>query len=110
MFNTLPVNRFIFDFGGEEKPDFSFLSLLPEDSQVALCLLDGNANDIADADEILAQIDQASEVIDTDRLGLSTRHGFYPRDGDDSIAAYEHQEAVFVVLLDASSRAWGIDF
>lgn len=110
LLNELAIKRFIFDCGVSDQPDFSFLTLLPEDCEVVLCLLDGNVEDIADPDDILDKILQASKIIDTDRFALATRHGFYAREDMTPKAAWEHQEEVLTILMDAASRAWGIDF
>ncbi len=105
----LKVNRFIFDCGSGT-PDYGFLKLLPGDTQAALCLVDGNADQPEDADSVLQRILPATKVIDTDRLALGMRHGFYRRPGQDPHEAWARQSKVLTLLLDASSRAWGIDF
>lgn len=106
----LPVSRFIIDCGPEETPDFSFLSIMPEDAMVVLGLVDGNAAKAPDAKSVFEKIDAASRVLDTDRFALSTRHGFYRRPDEDAQAAWDRQAKMLTLLLDASSRAWGIDF
>ncbi len=109
LLRGLKVNRFIFDCGSGT-PDYGFLKLLPAYTQVALCLIDGNAEQLEDADDVLKRILPAADVVDTDRLALATRHGFYRRPGEDVQGAWVRQSRVLTLLLDASSRAWGIDF
>ena len=105
----LKVNRFVFDCGSGT-PNYGFLKLTPANTQIALCLVDGNAAQPEDADDVLKRILPAADVIDTDRLALATRHGFYRRPDEDAQAAWVRQGKILTMLLDASSRAWGIDF
>lgn len=109
LLRGIKANRFLFDCG-TGTPDYNFLKLLPTNTQVALCLIDGNAEQLEDADAVLQRILPAASVIDTDRLALAMRHGFYRRSGEQALDAWTRQSKALTLLLDASSRAWGIDF
>lgn len=110
LFHALPVARHCFDCGPDPTSDLSFLRLLPDQTEAVLGMIDVTGPDLVDADEIVARIDQAAEAIDTDRLSLSPRHGLKAELLGDPKAAWEFQGKLLYLLLDASSRAWGIDF
>lgn len=110
VLNSLPVDRFLFDGGSGEKTDFSYLKFLPDAPQAVLCLIDNRAQAWPDPDAIVAQIDEAAKVIDTDRFAVSFRHGFAPLPGQDPQQAWDYQSRMLDLLLDTSTRAWAMDF
>ncbi|MDE1147955.1 MAG: hypothetical protein PW843_15245 [Azospirillaceae bacterium] len=110
VLHGLAADRFLFDCGRDADDDFAFLGLAPAHVDLVLGLIDGQATHLPDPDELVARIDAAAAVVDTDRLSLSPRHGLYPVAGQDPAAGWARQKAVFDLLLDGASRAWGIDF
>jgi len=105
----LPVNRFVFDCGDGLDTDFGFLRLLPPDCQAALGLFDPNQRTLPPSDALVAMLRLAAEQIDADRLALIPRFALMPREDETTNAAWERQLDVFELLLDATSRAWGVD-
>jgi methionine synthase II (cobalamin-independent) len=121
VFQALTLDRFIFDAGPDAAPggagaprDYGFLRLLPADVQVVLGLIDVSTRTLPDPDDLVREIDTAAEVIDTDRLALAPRHALTVAStlatDEEAEAAWRYQGEVMELLLDASSRAWGIDF
>jgi methionine synthase II (cobalamin-independent) len=107
----LPVDRFLFDCGGvDEASDCGFLALLPAGAEAVLGMIDAAAGHLPDADDIVRRIDIAAQVIDTDRLALSPRFGLAAALAPMAPqAAWERQARVLDLLMDASSRAWGLE-
>jgi 5-methyltetrahydropteroyltriglutamate--homocysteine methyltransferase len=111
VLHELPVDRFLFDCGGvDEAPDFGFLELLPAGAEAVLGMVDSAAGRLPDADDVVRRIDVAAQVIDTDRLALSPRFGLAAALAPLApLAAWERQARVLDLLMDASSRAWGLE-
>lgn len=110
LFHGVGANRFLFDCGRAAKGDFAFLSLLPAEADAVLGLFDAHAAQLPDPDALVALIDGAAAVIDTDRLSLSPRHALTVGAGGSPEAAWDRQKEVLDYLLDVATRAWGIDF
>lgn len=119
VFQALTLDRFIFDAGpataaGKPPRDYRFLRLLPDEVQAVLGLIDVSTRTLPDPDDLVREIDAAAKVIDTDRLALAPRHALtvasHLGTDEEAEAAWRYQGEVMELLLDASSRAWGIDF
>lgn len=111
VLHGLPVDRYHFDAGGPQgrAAGYGFLALAPEAAEVALGLIDAGAPNLPHADELVAQLDLAARVIDADRLSLCPRHGLGTLASIGPEAAWTRQRDVLELLMDAASRAWGLD-
>ena len=110
LFHTLGANRYIFDCGTDARRDFGFLSLLPESAGAALGLFDAGAAALPDPEALVAEIDRAGRIIDTNRLAVIPRHSLAQAIEMAPAAAWDRQKHVLDYILDVATRAWGIDF
>lgn len=109
ILHGLKLDRFLVDVGSDPDVDFGFLSLFPEQVQIVLGLIDTRAS-LPGPDDLVERIDRAAQVVDTDRFALSPRHGFALEPGEDPATLWSRQRQVLDLVLEAYSRAWGIDF
>lgn len=90
----LQADRYAFEIG--EDDDLSKLSAVPEEAMIVLGLVDPAGGQSDDA--VLTMIDKAAEIVDQDRLALTTRG---------PITDAGKQEQVLRQVADISTQFWG---
>lgn len=101
LVSAAPVDRLLITF--REDSDFQRLASLDKNLDVALALLPIDVDDQA-MDCILAQIDRAGEVIESERLALAPRVNL-----DNAGIDWARQYAILWMVTDAAMRWWGFE-
>ena len=106
MFNRLDVDGFFLEYDTPRAGDFAPLRHLPAPKKAVLGLLTTKVAKLESVDELKARIDEASRVIDFDRLCLSPQCGFSSNigTGQFSMGEVERKLARIVEVVD---QIWG---
>ncbi|MPY82449.1 MAG: methionine synthase [Actinophytocola sp.] len=76
LFGTIDADRLLLEYDDERSGGFEPLRLVPEDKIVVLGLITTKHARLERADTLLRRIEDASRVIDRDRIALGTQCGF----------------------------------
>ncbi len=105
MFNRLDVDGFFLEYDTPRAGDFTPLRHLPAPKKAVLGLLTTKAAKLESADELTARIDEASRVIDLDRLCLSPQCGFSSNVGTGRLSTAE-VERKLARIVEVADRIW----
>jgi 5-methyltetrahydropteroyltriglutamate--homocysteine methyltransferase len=76
LFNDLACDRILAEYDSPRAGTFAPLRFVPDDKVVVLGLITTKEPELEDADQLKARIDEATEHVPLERLGLSPQCGF----------------------------------
>ena len=106
LFPAIDVDAWFLEYDDARSGGFEPLRFMPDDRCVVLGLVTTKRGDMEDRDEILRRIEEASEYVPLDRLGLSPQCGFASVDLGNLIAV-EDQAAKLSFVIDLAREVWG---
>jgi 5-methyltetrahydropteroyltriglutamate--homocysteine methyltransferase len=105
LFNDLAVQRIFAEYDSPRSGDFGPLRFVPEDKNVILGLITTKEPELEDADQLKSRIEEASEHIAIDRLGLSPQCGFASTLPGNAVT-FDDQKAKLELLGKVSHEVW----
>ncbi len=75
LFST-DYDKYLFPYHTDEAVKQGIPRLVPDEKQIGIGILDATNPELEDIDAVMKRIDQALEVHEFDRIGLSPQHGF----------------------------------
>ena len=105
MLNRLDVDGFFLEYDTPRAGDFTPLRHLPAPKKAVLGLLTTKAAKLESADELKARIDEASRVIDLERLCLSPQCGFSSNVGTGRFSMAE-VERKLARIVEVAGQIW----
>ena len=106
MFNQLDVDGFFLEYDTARAGDFGPLRHLPAPKKAVLGLLTTKMVEVEDADALKARIDDATRVIDLDRLSLSPQCGFSSNAGTGRFTL-DQVERKLACVVEVADAVWG---
>jgi 5-methyltetrahydropteroyltriglutamate--homocysteine methyltransferase len=105
LFNDLAVDRILAEYDSPRAGTFAPLRFVPADKTVVLGLITTKEPELEDADQLKTRIDEASEFIPLDRLGLSPQCGFAST-LPGNLVTFDDQRAKLLLLVDVARDVW----
>jgi 5-methyltetrahydropteroyltriglutamate--homocysteine methyltransferase len=106
MFGTLEVDGYFLEFDTPRAGDFTPLRFLPKDKKVVLGLITTKLPELEPVDALKRRIDEASLVVDRERLALSPQCGFASAIGPQRLTDAE-VEAKLARVVEVARQVWG---
>ena len=107
-FNELHVDRFLLEYDTDRAGGFEPLRFVPKEKSVHLGLLTTKSSQLESQDDLLRRIDEASQFIPIDQLGIGPQCGFQSaseRDGPSMTIDDERRKLELIV--DTARKVWG---
>jgi 5-methyltetrahydropteroyltriglutamate--homocysteine methyltransferase len=105
-FGTLGVDRYLLEFDDERSGSFAPLRFMPRDKHVVLGLITTKTPQLENASVVMRRLEEASRLIDIDRLAISPQCGFASVvEGNKVTEADQRRKLELVVEL--ARKAWG---
>jgi 5-methyltetrahydropteroyltriglutamate--homocysteine methyltransferase len=105
LFNDLAAERIFAEYDSPRAGNFEPLRFVPEDKSVILGLITTKEPELENADELKARIEEASEQIPLERLGLSPQCGFASTLPGNAVT-FDDQKAKLDLLGKVSHEVW----
>ncbi len=105
LFNDLAVDRILAEYDSPRAGSFAPLRFVPEDKTVVLGLITTKEPELEDAGQLRSRIDEASEFVPLDRLGLSPQCGFAST-LPGNLVTFDDQRAKLQLLTDVARNVW----
>ena len=106
LFNELNVDAFFLEYDTARAGDFSPLRFLPEDKTAVLGLLTSKTGELEDKDALKRRIDEASQHVPLERLGLSPQCGFASVAGGNALSEDEQMRKL-ALIVEVAQDIWG---
>jgi 5-methyltetrahydropteroyltriglutamate--homocysteine methyltransferase len=105
LFNELEVDGFFMEWDDERSGGFEPLRLVPKGKQVVLGLVTTKHGRLEDKDTLKRRVEEASQFVDIDQLGLSPQCGFSSTfEGND--LTYEQEVAKLRLIVEVADEIW----
>jgi len=105
-FGTLGVDRYLLEFDDERSGSFAPLRFMPKDKHVVLGLITTKTPQLEDAAVVMRRLEEASRLIDMNRLAISPQCGFASVVEGNKITEAD-QRAKLELVVDIARKAWG---
>jgi methionine synthase II (cobalamin-independent) len=105
LFNDLAVDRILAEYDSPRAGSFAPLRFVPEDKTIVLGLITTKEPELEDAGQLRSRIDEASEFVPLDRLGLSPQCGFAST-LPGNLVTFDDQRAKLQLLTDVARDVW----
>jgi 5-methyltetrahydropteroyltriglutamate--homocysteine methyltransferase len=105
LFSSLEVNGYFLEYDTPRAGDFSPLRFMPRDKIVALGLMSTKLRRLESVDELQRRVDEASALLDLDRLCLCPQCGFASGFQYDRLTE-DDQERKLARLIEAAAVIW----
>jgi 5-methyltetrahydropteroyltriglutamate--homocysteine methyltransferase len=99
-------DTFMLEYDDDRSGSFAPLATLPSDKQAVLGLISTKHDVVEDAASIVKRIEQATQYISRDQLGLSTQCGFASTE-EGNLISTATQEAKLSLVAQVASDVWG---
>ena len=106
LFPVIDVDAWLLEYDDARSGGFEPLRFMPDDRCVVLGLVTTKRGEMEDRGEIRGRIEEASNYVSLDRLGLSPQCGFASVDLGNLIAV-EDQAAKLSLVIDLAREVWG---
>jgi 5-methyltetrahydropteroyltriglutamate--homocysteine methyltransferase len=106
LFNDLNVDVFFLEYDTSRAGDFTPLDSFPDDKIVVLGLVTTKSPVLEDEDALKRRIDEASQYVPLERLGLSPQCGFASVAGGNPLTEDE-QRAKLELIVRVAGDVWG---
>ena len=105
VFPRLDVDTYFLEFDDDRSGDFGPLALIPERASIVLGLVTTKRPDLEDGEVVKRRIDEASMIVDVDRLALSPQCGFASV-LEGNLLSSEDQWAKLRLVADIAASYW----
>jgi 5-methyltetrahydropteroyltriglutamate--homocysteine methyltransferase len=105
LFSDLACDRIFAEYDSPRAGTFEPLRFVPEDKTVVLGLITTKEPDLEDADQLKRRIEEASEYVPLERLGLSPQCGFAST-LPGNLVTFDHQRAKLELLGKVAHEVW----
>jgi len=106
VFGGLQCDHLLLEYDDERSGDFQPLRHVPRDRRVVLGLVTTKRGALESADVLLRRIDEASRLVDLDRLAISPQCGFASV-VEGNLITDDDQWAKLGLVVDVARRVWG---
>ena len=106
LFNGIPVDVFFLEYDSERAGGFAPLRHVPKEKHVVLGLVSTKAPELESVDALHRRLDEASQHVPLDRLGLSPQCGFASVAGG-NLLTEEQQWAKLARIAETARAVWG---
>ena len=104
----LHADRYLLEYDSEKAGGFLPLRFVPKGKSVHLGLVSTKNPVLEDQDELLRRIDEASQYIDLDQLGIGPQCGF--QGASERAGAHvtiDEQRRKLELIVDTARKVWG---
>jgi 5-methyltetrahydropteroyltriglutamate--homocysteine methyltransferase len=105
LFNNLDVDAYLLEFDDERSGDFSPLRFVPPGKRVVLGLISSKIAELESRDAILRRIEEASQHLALEQLGLSPQCGFASTAHGNNLSEAQ-QWAKLGLVVDVAREVW----
>ncbi len=105
LFRKLRVRFYFLEYDSERAGSFEPLRALPDDKTVVIGAMTTKSGELESAETLKARIDEASKVVDRDRLCLSPQCGF--SSSVHGVMSPAQQDAKLKRLIEVARDIWG---
>jgi 5-methyltetrahydropteroyltriglutamate--homocysteine methyltransferase len=109
LYGTIAADRWILPYDQGTPAELSLLTVLPEDRDACLGVVDATSPDLEDLDTVMARIDAAAEVKDIEDMALAPSRGFADVASRPLLGA-EDQRRKLVLVETLARYCWGNEF
>jgi 5-methyltetrahydropteroyltriglutamate--homocysteine methyltransferase len=106
LFNEIQVDAIFLEYDSPRSGSFAPLRFMPKDKAVVLGLISTKSADLENADELRARIEEASQYVDLERLGLSPQCGFSSNYLGNPITI-DDEKRKLALVVDVARAVWG---
>jgi 5-methyltetrahydropteroyltriglutamate--homocysteine methyltransferase len=106
LFNRLDIGFFFLEYDSPRAGDFTPLRFVPMTKSIVLGLVSTKTSAVENKDDLKRRIDEASNHVDMDRLGISPQCGFASIDTGNPISPAA-QEAKLRLVVELAGELWG---
>jgi 5-methyltetrahydropteroyltriglutamate--homocysteine methyltransferase len=105
-FGTLAADRYLLEFDDQRSGSFAPLRFMPKDKHVVLGLITTKTPQLEDAAVVLRRLEEASRLIEMNRLAISPQCGFASVVEGNRITEAD-QRAKLELVVEIARTAWG---
>jgi len=105
VFSGLKVDHFLLEYDDERSGDFEPLRYVPKDVRVVLGLVTTKFGRLESKDDLKRRIDEASRLVDLERLGISPQCGFAST-VEGNIITHEDQWKKLRLVTEVAQDVW----
>ena len=106
IFNELNVDTFFLEYDSPRSGDFEPLKHVPKNKSVILGIVSSKTPQIESKDDLKAKIDDASQYIDINQLGLSPQCGFASTVAGNPVTL-DVEKSKLSLIVEVASEVWG---
>ncbi len=107
LFNDLNIGVFFLEYDNTRSGDFSPLRMVPPGKFVVLGLVASRAAEVEPADLLKRRIDEASQYLKLEQLGLSPQCGFSTSAAEHVAVTQEVEKAKLARVVEVARDVWG---
>jgi 5-methyltetrahydropteroyltriglutamate--homocysteine methyltransferase len=104
-FSRLEVDGYLLEYESARSGDFAPLRFIPKDRMVLLGLISSKSRELEPEADLKRRVDEASRVVDLDRLGLCPQCGFATLYKYDRMTI-DDQERKLAYLVEVARKIW----
>ncbi len=105
-FSRLEVDRLLLEYDTERAGGFAPLRFVPDSTTVVLGLISSKFPELESRDGLLARIEQATEFVPIERLGLSPQCGFAST-APGNLITWDDQRRKLELVVSVADEVWG---
>ena len=105
LFDRANVNHFLLEFDTARAGDFAPLRFVPKDKGAVLGLVSSKTPELESIDSLTRRVDEASTLINIDRLAISPQCGFASTMGGNPVEEAD-ERAKLSLCVEAARRIW----
>jgi 5-methyltetrahydropteroyltriglutamate--homocysteine methyltransferase len=106
LFNELNVDGYFLEFDDERSGTFEPLRHVPKGKQVILGIVTTKRAELEDKEMLKRRIEEASQYVDIDQLGISGQCGFSSTEEGNDLTLDE-QRAKLELIVEVAEEVWG---
>ena len=106
LFNDLNVDGYFLEFDDERSGTFEPLRHVPKGKQVILGIVTTKRAELEDKEMLKRRIDEASQYVDIDQLGISGQCGFSSTE-EGNVLTIDEQRAKLELVVEVAEEVWG---
>ena len=105
-FSRLEVDRLLLEYDTERAGGFAPLRFVPDSTTVVLGLISSKFPELESRDELMSRIEQATEYVPIERLGLSPQCGFAST-APGNLITWDDQRRKLELVVSVAAEVWG---
>jgi 5-methyltetrahydropteroyltriglutamate--homocysteine methyltransferase len=107
-FIALHANRYLLEYDTEKAGGFESLRFVPKEKSVHLGLVSSKNRELESQDDLLRRIEEASQYISIDQLGIGPQCGFQgASERDGAHMTIDDQRRKMELIVDTARKVWG---